>query len=198
MANLITLIRLILVFIISAIALYAKAPWQLLNVPLIFITIALDGLDGIIARARKETSLFGSIFDIAVDRIIEITLWIILAKLYLVSVWIPIIFVARGILVDSLRKQHATLGKAPFNIMQTKIGKFLVASRSMRFSYGLMKSITFTWLLLLVPIPALWPQIWLNHHDILKIISDTLVYITVALCLVRGIPVLLEAITIRN
>ncbi len=81
MANLITLIRLILVFVIGAIALYASTSWQLLNVPLVVLNIILDGIDGIIARKRHETSTFGAVFDIAADRIIETTLWLILAEL---------------------------------------------------------------------------------------------------------------------
>lgn len=192
MANLITLIRLLLVFVISAIALYATTPWQLLNSPLIIINILLDGLDGIIARKRCESSIFGALFDIATDRIIEITLWLVLAKLNMISVWVAIIFVARGILVDALRKPHANSGKTPFGIMQTSIGKFLVASRTMRFAYGFFKVATFAWLFFLIPAVQIWPQL-ANHYQLLcAYLSNILVAITVFICLIRGIPVILE------
>ena|SRR3990170_1436050 len=194
MANLITLFRLISVFIIGAIALYAEPQWQLLNPPLIIINILLDGLDGKIARMRNESSVFGAVFDIAADRIIEITLWLILADLGMVSIWIAIIFVTRGILVDSLRKHHADQGKLPFSIMKTPLGKFLVASRTMRFTIGLIKLVTFSWLFFLIPATEIWPQIFIVNHELLNYISNTLVYSMVTISLVRGVPVILEAV----
>jgi len=194
MANLITLFRLMSVFIIGAIALYAAPQWQLINAPLIIINILLDGLDGKIARARNETTVFGAVFDIAADRIIEITLWLILAELGAVSIWIAIIFVTRGILVDSLRKHHADQGKLPFSIMRTPLGKFLVASRIMRFAIGFIKLITFSWLFFLIPAAEIWPQIFIIHNDLFSYISNILVYTSVTISLARGIPVILEAI----
>lgn len=198
MANLITLIRLILVFVIGAIALYVPTSWQLLNVPLVVLNIILDGIDGIIARKRHETSTFGAVFDIAADRIIETTLWLILAELGMVSVWIAIIIVTRGILVDALRKPHVTRGKTPFSIMQTKLGKFLVGSRTMRFTIGFLKLLTFSWLFFLLPMPDLWPQLLIDNYTVFSLISDILVYTTVIICVVRGIPVVLEALLCKN
>ncbi|MDR1057646.1 MAG: CDP-alcohol phosphatidyltransferase family protein [Coxiellaceae bacterium] len=194
MANLITLIRLISAFVIGAIALYANSFWQLINPPLIIINILLDGLDGIIARMRNETSIIGAVFDIAADRIIEITLWIILAFLGETSVWIPIIFLTRGILVDSIRKPYAYRGKLPFSVMRTPVGKFLVASRIMRFMSGFIKLVAFAWLFFLIPATELWPNIFLVHISWYNYISNILIFSAVAICLARGIPVVLEAL----
>ena len=198
MANLITLIRLAAVFVIGAIALYAPAPWQLLNVPLIIINILLDGLDGYIARARHETSVFGAVFDIAADRIIESVLWMVLASLGMVSIWVAIILITRGILIDSLRKPHTHKGTSPFGIMKTALGKFLVASRTMRFTVGLFKLITFSWLFFLVPAPDLWPQMVIDNYAMFNLISNVLVCTTIIICLARGIPVALEALLCKN
>lgn len=193
MANLITSIRLCMIFIIVALALYAPPIWQLLNIPLVIINITLDGLDGIIARARAETSPFGAIYDIAADRIIEITLWIVLAQLNMVSIWISLIFVVRGILVDSLRKHSTKAEATPFSIMKTQLGKYLVSGRVIRFLYGLMKLITFAWLLLMLPLPNLLPYLYYNHDFIFNSISNILITITVLICLIRGIPVIIES-----
>lgn len=198
MANLITLIRLAVVFVIGAIALYASASWQLLNVPLIIINILLDGLDGIIARARNEVSVFGAVFDIAADRIIESVLWMILTSLGMVSIWVAIILISRGILIDSLRKPYTHRGISPFSIMKTALGKFLVASRTMRFTIGFFKLITFSWLFFLVPAHTLWPHMLTNHYMLFNFISDVLVYTTIIICLARGIPVVLEALLCKN
>jgi CDP-diacylglycerol--glycerol-3-phosphate 3-phosphatidyltransferase len=194
MANIITLIRLISVFFIAAIALYADPFWQLLNLPLIIVNILLDGLDGIIARIRNETSVMGALFDIAADRIIELTLWIVLAFLGTVSVWVPIILLTRGILVDSLRKPHANQGEPPFSIMKTSIGKFLVASRTMRFMSGFIKLLAFSWLFFITPATVLWQDYIMANIFWCDLISSILVYSAVTICLVRGIPVLLETI----
>jgi CDP-diacylglycerol---glycerol-3-phosphate 3-phosphatidyltransferase len=198
MANLITFIRLAQVFIIAAIALYAPAQWQLLNAPLIMINIILDGLDGIIARVRHEASVFGAVFDIAADRTIELVLWVVLVKLGMVSIWVAIIIITRGVLVDSLRKPHTDQGEVPFGIMRTAFGKFLVASRTMRFAIGFLKMVTFSWLFFLAPASTLWPQMVMTHYVLFDFISSMLVFVTVTICLARGIPVILEAILCKD
>jgi len=74
MANLITLSRLLLLFVVVAIA-YQPSSWlKLIDVPLLIFVFVTDGLDGYVARKRRETSQFGAMFDIAVDRIVELTL----------------------------------------------------------------------------------------------------------------------------
>lgn len=194
MANLITLIRLVGVFVIGAIALYAPVHWQLLNAPLIIINILLDGLDGIIARVRHETSVFGAVFDIAADRVIESVLWMVLVELGMVSIWVAIVIITRGILIDNLRKPHTDRGKAPFSIMKTAAGKFLVASRTMRFAIGFLKLITFSWLFFLIPASNLWPQMIMSHEVLLGFINNILIYTTMTVCLARGMPVIVEAL----
>ncbi len=192
MANLITLFRLASVFVIGAIALYADALWQFLISPLIIINISLDGLDGIIARKHKEDSVFGALFDIAADRIIEITLWIILAKLNVVSVWIALIYLTRGILVDNLRTPHANQGNMPFSIMKTSVGKFLVGSRTMRFASGLTKLVTFSWLFFITPASTVWPETFVTYNILFSWISNILISTSMTICLARGVPVILE------
>ena len=93
MANLITLSRFLLLFLLVALAYWAPPPMQLVNAPLLVLIIALDGLDGWVARRRGETSVFGSIFDIAVDRVVETVLWIVLGHLGLIPMWVSIVFV---------------------------------------------------------------------------------------------------------
>lgn len=198
MANLVTLLRLLLVFVITALIEYASPTVQLFNVLLVIIIMALDGLDGIIARFRKEDSLFGAVLDIAADRIIEIVLWITLLGSGFVSVWVPIIFVVRGVLVDNLRKKYSDSGQAPFSIMQTNWGQFLVASRAMRFTYGGLKLITFAWLLFLFPATQLWSAFFTSKMTGILVFNDFLIYSTVMLCLLRGLPVIFEAIVLAN
>ena len=72
MANLITLSRLLLLIVVVVIAYQPEHPWwQLANVPLLIFLFVTDGLDGYVARKRGEASVFGAMFDIAGDRIVE-------------------------------------------------------------------------------------------------------------------------------
>src|SRR5690606_40605745 len=126
----------------------ASPEWQLLNAPLLLLIIALDGLDGYVARRRGEASAFGAIYDIAVDRVVENVLWLVLAHLGLVPIWVAIVFLTRGCIVDAVRYGKVASGHAVFS-MQSRIGAFLVASRFMRGLYGTLKAVTFGWLFLI-------------------------------------------------
>lgn len=192
MANLITLLRLLLIFPLVAMVYRAPADWQLLSVPLLYLIIALDGLDGYVARRRRETSVFGSIFDIAVDRVIEYVLWAVLGHLGLVPMWVALVFIVRGTLVDSIRYAAISEGETAFGMMRSPLGRFLVAGRFMRAMYGALKAVTFGWVLLLQPLPSLAPGLWAEWAAVLSVTTLVLVYLSVLVCLVRGVPVLVE------
>lgn len=193
MANLITLSRLILLILVVVMAYNAPPVWQLLMVPLLIVVFVTDGLDGYVARKRKEVSLFGAMFDIAGDRIVELSMWIVLADLDLVPIWVPLVFVIRGVIVDTIRATEASGHRqSPFAMMTTPAGKWLVGSKFMRIFYAVLKAVVFCWLLLLYPLPQLVPDLWVEWGGLLQGIGFGLVLAAVALCLVRGLPVISE------
>ncbi|MBI2383675.1 MAG: CDP-alcohol phosphatidyltransferase family protein [Gammaproteobacteria bacterium] len=192
MANLVTTLRLTLLFVLVWLAYEAPPQWQLANAPLLLLIFALDGVDGWIARARHEESLFGSIYDIAADRIVENVLWLVLADLDLIPVWVALVFLTRGILVDAVRSVGASQGASPFSLTKTRVGRFLVAGRLMRGAYGVVKAGAFGWLFLWQPWPDLHPEFWARWQPGLQWVGAALVYGAVAMCLARGLPVLLE------
>ncbi len=192
MANLITSARFLLLFVLVALAYAAPPAWQLGNPLLLIVIIVLDGVDGYVARRRGETSVFGSLYDIAVDRVVENVLWIVLADLDLVPVWVALLFITRGVLVDTIRGHGAAQGESAFRMMRTAWGKFLVASRFMRALYGTVKATTFAWILLFQPFPHLYPQRWAHWSASVMLVTHVLVTAAVVLCLVRGFPVLAE------
>lgn len=199
MANLVTTIRLLLLFVLVVMAYQAPPLWQLANVFLVALIFALDGLDGHIARKRGEASLFGAVFDIAADRVVENVLWLVLTHLGFVPVWVGIVFITRSFLVDSIRSHGASLGKTPFGMMHSRVGRFLVAGRGMRVAYALAKALAFGWIFLVQPWPALFPQFWATWASVVTTVTQALVLIAVALCIVRGVPVLAEfALTERK
>ncbi len=178
--------------LLVASAYWAAPDWQLLNAPLLFLIVALDALDGYVARKRRETSVFGSIFDIAVDRVVEIVLWVVLGHLGLIPIWVALIFIVRGNIVDSIRYSAISGGETAFGMMRSRVGRFIVAGRFMRGFYGVVKALTLGWVLFTQPWPALDPELWSVWSDAAGFVTLALVYASVILCLLRGVPVVVE------
>lgn len=192
MANLITLSRILLLFVLIGIAYRTGSYLQFLNLPILIVIFATDGLDGFVARKRGESSLFGALFDIAVDRIVENVLWVVLADLNLVPIWVPIVFIIRGSVVDSVRAHAASQGLTPFGMMRSGFGRFLVAGRFMRVAYAVVKAVAFGWIVLFQPVQALFPAFWGVWGPSVQGVTNGLVYAAVAFNLARGLPVVIE------
>lgn len=193
MANLVTLSRLLLLVIVVWLFYQAPTPWQLANFFLIILIFVSDGLDGYIARKRGETSLFGALFDIAGDRIVELTLWIVAADNGLVSIWVPLVFIMRGVIVDTIRASNAVAhGVAPFALMRTPFGKFIVASQFMRAFYAVVKATAFAGLALEYSGSMWLPALWSYVGSLVTTITYFCVYLAVVLCIARGAPVIAE------
>jgi len=193
MANLITLSRLVLLILVVWLAYQPMSAWHFASFFLIILIFVTDGLDGYIARKRNETSLFGALFDIAGDRVVELTLWVVAADIDLVPIWVPLVFIIRGVVVDTIRSSNSvSRGVAPFALMQSGIGKFLVSGKFMRISYAVVKACAFCGLALLLPFPAVLPEIWVNVDWLLVGLTYIFVYLAVLLCILRGLPVIIE------
>ena len=189
LANVITLARLpLLIFVLGI--LLSSSTWhgQLLGLGLLVLLFLMDWLDGVVARRRRQTTDLGAVLDIALDRTVENVLWIAFMRLDLVSFWVPVIFLVRSFLVDGIRGVALTWGKSGFSMMHTSWGRFLVASRFMRGLYGLAKVATFLCLWLTHALALENP----HHLATLKPLYLSLVWLTVGLCVLRGIPVLLD------
>jgi CDP-diacylglycerol--glycerol-3-phosphate 3-phosphatidyltransferase len=199
MANTITLARIPLLIIV-VLLLYLGTPWiQVVTAALVLVLIFMDTLDGIVARRRQEVGMVGSKLDIAVDRVVELVLWVAYANLNLISVAIPIIVIIRGIMVDAIRSFSLVWGETSFGMMRTKWGQRLVASNFMRSLYGLSKAIAFCTLALALGLQGLWAGLpkASTAHAIL-VLAVVMSWIATALCIIRGAPVLLEARTLLS
>ena len=193
MANLVTLSRLLLLFIVVWLTYQQPTPWQFLSFFLIILIFVSDALDGYVARRRGETSLFGALFDIAGDRIVELTLWIVFADNALVSIWVPLVFITRGVIVDTIRSSNAVAhGVEPFALMRSPVGKFIVASKLMRVLYAVVKAIAFAGLALREPFQQWLPGIWQYVSWPITALTYLCVYLSLLLCIARGAPVIAE------
>lgn len=197
MANAITLSRLLWLALAIMLLVPENATARLMAAGLIILVIALDGIDGIVARAWDEVSDLGSVLDIAVDRVVEQTLWVVYAYLGLVPLWAPIIVVARGVMTDALRSYVLAKGETAFGMMQSKWGQILVSNRPMRAIYGVAKTVAFVYLALLAAAHVAWgsgPQGGATPPlPTLDSIAWWLTLFVVGLTVLRGIPVFIEA-----
>lgn len=203
MANLITVGRIFLLFILIAIIYFGDVRMVEIVMPLIAFTFALDGVDGWVARRRKESSQFGAVFDIAGDRIVENVLWVVFADLGLVPVWVPLLVITRGFIVDGLRSISFADGMTAFgenNMMRSPFTRWLTAGRFMRGLFGYAKALGFVFLTGLVA--------YRNHDstntligslygsDVFRGIGWVLVWLAVALTVIRGLPVIVDAVAL--
>jgi CDP-diacylglycerol--glycerol-3-phosphate 3-phosphatidyltransferase len=199
MANLITLSRLLMLLLVVALQYRPVDVLQLVNFFLVVMIFVSDGLDGYIARKRNETSQFGALFDIAGDRIVELSLWIVAADLDLVPIWVPLVFVVRGIVVDTIRSSESVAqGIAPFAVTRSPIGRLIVAGKGVRIFYAVAKAGAFCGLVLLRPLPVVLPELWAEIGPSVTALTYTFVYVAVALCVLRGLPVMLEFVRSRK
>ena len=196
MANLITILRFPLLLVIILLLSMASPLARLITVFLLVVLILMDSLDGMVARSRNEVSLMGSVLDIMADRSVELVLWIYYAHLRLVPVAIPIIYVLRGTVVDSLRSVHVSAGTAPFKAMRTRAGKLIVGSPPMRTGYAASKLISFAGLALTHSLGAYAAQGTVRPDTVYlsSLVFNVASWVSVAFCLVRGLPVVVEAI----
>jgi CDP-diacylglycerol---glycerol-3-phosphate 3-phosphatidyltransferase len=191
MANLITLARTLMAFLVVGLLHVRTTGFYLTAAALTVLIIAMDALDGYVARKRKESSTFGAVADILGDRVVEMTYWIIFAVFGWVPAWVAIIVAARGIVVDGLRSLALERGFTAFgatSMMRSRLGMLLVSSRASRALYGTAKAVAFPLMILLFT-----PGLLALFGAGLRTLAYVSVYATVAFCIVRGTPVMIEA-----
>ena len=121
-ANIVTVIRILFipVFVIALLmpweqclfgtdpmGLTVRAVVSLVVFGLICLT---DTLDGYLARSRNEVTVFGKFIDPIADKILVVAALLCLVELGLLSSWVPIVIVAREMLVSGLRMLVASAG----------------------------------------------------------------------------------------
>jgi hypothetical protein len=97
--------------------------------------------------------------------------------------------IIRGALTDSIRNVALQHGQSAHSMMRSSWGRWLVASAYMRTGYAVVKAVAFTLLALALGLKsgsyAAWHGVW--------IAGSVFSWGSLALCIVRGLPVLIEA-----
>jgi CDP-diacylglycerol---glycerol-3-phosphate 3-phosphatidyltransferase len=184
----------------AAVGLFGRGPWaNLAAVALTLATIALDALDGHIARRKNLATPLGAQIDILGDRMIENLYFTYFAVVGMVSLWIPVFFFARGAATDFLRGLALRSGHSGWGanaMLTTWWGRALVASRWSRGLYAAMKCLCFCYLGLELALTrgpvALLSGMTPDLHVMVRAGARVLTGATAVFCLARALPVLVE------
>ena len=158
---------------------------------LTIVAFALDGVDGYVARKFHEESKFGALLDIMSDRIVENTYWILFAVMGWISILFPLIAITRGFVTDTIRSAAMEKGFTPFGMQVNPICKFITGSKFMRISYAVAKVLAF-FVIILAKIPNI------PNSELIFSIGYWLAVVAIVFCVVRGLPVVLEAKHVIN
>jgi hypothetical protein len=117
----------------------------------------------------------------------------------MVSLWLPMLFFARGAATDFLRGLAFKAGHAGWGahaMLQSRWARALVASRWSRGAYAALKCGCFCYLGLELaltrgPVALLGP-VTVDMHATIRAGAQLLVWMTTAFCVMRGLPVLLD------
>jgi CDP-diacylglycerol---glycerol-3-phosphate 3-phosphatidyltransferase len=196
--NKVTVLRVVIGF--AAVGLFGRGAWpNFAAVVLTVSAIALDALDGHLARRKNLATPVGAQIDVLGDRMIENVYFTYFAVVGMVSLWLPVFFFARGAATDFLRSLTAGAGHSGWGagvMLQTWWGRALVASRWSRGLYATMKCLCFCYLGLELALSrgpvALVGELAADAHALIRAGAHLLTWTTAGFCLVRGLPVLIE------
>ncbi len=165
--NLVTVSRIALVPIFTYLCL-AYPPG--LNIPatsLFLLAATTDGLDGYLARSRKEVTRFGQLIDPIADKLLITAALLALVELGQVSTWVALIILAREFSVSGLRMLAAAEGKV---IAASAFGKLKTISQIVAitgFLLGISWAPLLMWLAVALTILS-GVDYFRNAQDILK------------------------------
>ncbi len=153
---------------------------------LTIIAFSLDGVDGYVARKFNEVSKFGALLDIMGDRIVENTYWVLFAVMGWLNILFPLIALTRGFITDTIRSAAMEKGLTPFGMQVNPICKWITGSKFMRITYAVAKVAAFV-LIVAAKIPGI------QHADLLWTVAYWTAVVAIVFCVVRGLPVMIEA-----
>lgn len=122
LATALTLTRIFLIPVFMALFLSRTGEWWAVGV--FVLAAATDGLDGYVARARKEITKFGQLMDPIADKLLVCAALLVLVELGQISSWITMIILGREFAVSGLRIIVASEGVVIPASIQGKLKTF--------------------------------------------------------------------------
>lgn len=124
--NKLTMTRIFLVPIFMLFLLIRVPYGQYIAAAIFIIAASTDGLDGYIARKRKQVTNFGKLLDPLADKLLISAALISLVELKQISAWVAVIIIGREFFVTGLRAVAASEGVI---IAASKLGKYKTISQ---------------------------------------------------------------------
>lgn len=118
--NKLTLSRIFLIPIFMLVLLIRIPYGEYIAAAIFILAASTDGLDGYIARKRKQVTNFGKLLDPLADKLLVSAALICLVELKEVPAWIAVIIIGREFFVSGLRSIAAAEGVV---IAASKLGK---------------------------------------------------------------------------
>ena len=120
------------------------------------------------------------------DRIVENTYWIVFAVMGWLPVWFSLVALTRGFVTDTIRSAAMEKGLTPFGMQRNPICKWITGSKFMRITYAVAKVLAFI-VIILAKVPNM------PNSDVIYHVGYLLALIAIVFCVVRGLPVVIEA-----
>jgi CDP-diacylglycerol--glycerol-3-phosphate 3-phosphatidyltransferase len=121
--NVLTLLRILLVPVLVVALLSATPNGSALAAAVFALAAVTDGLDGYIARSRKDITTFGKVMDPIADKLLIAAALITLVGLHHVAAWVAMVIIAREFAVSGLRvaagQQGVVIPASPLGKLKT-------------------------------------------------------------------------------
>ena len=143
LAHITTLVRVILLFCAIVLLFHNGSRYCIWGGMVLLLAFLLDGVDGILARKFDANSKTGALVDTLGDRITENAFLVFLAYKKLVPLFVPMIFISRSFISDFVRSLAFQKGISTFSLNTSLLGRCLVASKTSRIAYLILKFTVF-------------------------------------------------------
>lgn len=150
--NVVTLIRITLVPLFVYLYLINPGEMNLSAVFVFLLAAVTDGLDGYLARRRREITRFGQLIDPIADKLLISAALLALVEAGLVSTWLALIILGREFAVSGLRILAAAEGKVIAASLWGKVKTVTQISAVMAFFLGISWAPVVMWLAVVVTI----------------------------------------------
>ena len=141
--NIVTLARVILIFCAITLLLHDGSILCVWGILVLLLALLLDGADGILARKLSVNNKIGPLIDTLGDRITENAFLVFLVYKNLIPLFIPLVFMSRSFISDFIRCLAFQKGIDTFSLNTSCIGRCLVASKTSRAVYLILKFMVF-------------------------------------------------------
>ena len=152
--NQLTILRLLLVPVIGYTLTAAFAYHYQLSAAIYASAAATDTLDGRIARSRKQVSELGKFLDPLADKILVITVLVILVGEAVVPAWVVVIIFAREFVITGIRfvaaGQGVVVGSTPWGKSKTVTQNVMIGLLILEQPYHVLQPVALAFVVLAV------------------------------------------------